>query len=137
VIPWPRTKASKSQHKLFGNIIGQRLRRLRDAKKLTQGDLEKRSGLLRCAISRLENGHTVPALHTLEKLAQALRVPLFRMFTDDSQATKPHLPRTSVVNNRHNRELRRFAIAFKRLDDRDRKILLAVAQKMAERNAKE
>ncbi len=49
-------------------IIGDRLREMREEKKLSQGDIEKRTGLLRCYISRVENGHTVPAIETLEKL---------------------------------------------------------------------
>jgi transcriptional regulator with XRE-family HTH domain len=57
-------------------IIGDRLRELRDTKKLSQGDIEKRTGLLRCYISRVENGHTVPAIETLEKMARALEVPM-------------------------------------------------------------
>ncbi len=58
-------------------IIGDRLRALREEKKLSQGDIEKRTGLLRCYISRVENGHTVPAIETLEKLARALeRAPV-------------------------------------------------------------
>ena len=47
-------------------IIGDRLREMREEKKLSQGDVEKRTGLLRCYISRVENGHTVPAVETLE-----------------------------------------------------------------------
>ncbi len=46
-------------------IIGDRLRELREAKNLSQEDIEKRTGLLRCYISRVENGHTVPAIETL------------------------------------------------------------------------
>jgi len=53
-------------------IIGDRLREMREAKQLSQGDVEKRTGLLRCYISRVENGHTVPAIETLEKMARAL-----------------------------------------------------------------
>src|SRR5882762_6966417 len=56
-------------------IIGDRLRDMREEKKLSQGDIEKRTGLLRCYISRVENGHTVPAIETLEKMAFALEVP--------------------------------------------------------------
>src|SRR5580658_1898393 len=133
MIQRPRIKTSKSQRKFFRNIIGQRLRRLRDAKKLTQGDLEKRSGLLRCDISRLENGHTVPGLNTLEKVTQALNVPLFRLFTDDPHAKKPHVPKTSVVESKHDRELRAFAKLLSRLNDKDRGVLLHMASKMANR----
>src|SRR6266436_573025 len=60
-------------------IIGDRLRELREAKSLSQGDIEKRTGLLRCYISRVENGHTVPAVETLEKMARALELPLYHL----------------------------------------------------------
>src|SRR5947209_13909595 len=69
-------------------IIGDRLREMREAKKLSQGDIEKRTGLLRCYISRVENGHTVPAIETLEKLARALEVPLYHLFYDGDEPPK-------------------------------------------------
>ena len=53
-------------------VIGNRLKELRESKQLSQGDIEKRTGLLRCYISRVENGHTVPSIETLEKMARAL-----------------------------------------------------------------
>lgn len=66
-------------------IIGDRLREMREEKKLSQGDIEKRTGLLRCYISRVENGHTVPAIETLEKLARALEVSLYHLFYDGEE----------------------------------------------------
>ena len=63
-------------------IIGDRLRAVREEKELSQGDIEKRTGLLRCYISRVENGHTVPAIETLEKMARALEIPLYQLFYD-------------------------------------------------------
>ena len=56
--------------------IARRLRELREHKEMSQGDIEKKTGLLRCYISRVENGHTVPAIETLEKIARSLEVPL-------------------------------------------------------------
>lgn len=56
-------------------MIGDRLRTLREAKNLSQGDIEVRTGLLRCYTSRVENGHTVPSVGTLEKYARALEMP--------------------------------------------------------------
>jgi transcriptional regulator with XRE-family HTH domain len=61
-------------------LIGERIRALREKKGLTQGDLEERSGLLRCYTSRVENGHTVPSLETIEKIARALELPLYQVF---------------------------------------------------------
>src|SRR2546428_10535694 len=69
-------------------IIGDRLRELREEKKLSQGDIEKRTGLLRCYISRVENGHTVPAIETLEKMARAFEVPLYQLFYEGEQPPK-------------------------------------------------
>jgi transcriptional regulator with XRE-family HTH domain len=60
-------------------VIGDRLRALREEKKFLQGEIEKRTGLLRCYISRVENGHTVPAVETLEKFARALEVPMYQL----------------------------------------------------------
>jgi len=62
-------------------VIGNRLKELRESKELSQGDIEKRTGLLRCYISRVENGHTVPAVLTLEKMARALEIPMYRLLS--------------------------------------------------------
>jgi transcriptional regulator with XRE-family HTH domain len=73
-------------------IIGDRLREMREGKKLSQGDIEKRTGLLHCYISRVVNGHTVPAIETLEKLARALEIPLYQLFYEGEEPPKlPHL----------------------------------------------
>jgi transcriptional regulator with XRE-family HTH domain len=63
-------------------LIGDRLRELREQKNLSQGDVEKRTGLLRCYVSRVENGHTVPTVETLEKRARALEIPMYALFYD-------------------------------------------------------
>src|SRR5271167_1364526 len=81
-------------------IIGDRLRALREEKKLSQGDIEKRTGLLRCYISRVENGHTVPAIETLEKLARALEVPLYQLFYDGEEPPElPNLPKRKTADD--------------------------------------
>ena len=69
-------------------VIGDRLRELRAEKKLSQGDIEKKTGLLRCYISRVENGHTVPNVETLEKFARALEVPMYQLFYDGQEPPK-------------------------------------------------
>src|SRR5690242_12260448 len=75
-------------------IIGDHLRTIREEKKLSQGEIEKRTGLLRCYISRVENGHTVPAIETLEKFARALEVPMDQLFYDGEELPKlPNLPK--------------------------------------------
>jgi transcriptional regulator with XRE-family HTH domain len=71
-------------------LISDRLRAIREQKDLSQGDIEKRTGLKRCYVSRVENGHTVPSIETLEKLARALEVPMYQLFYDGE--TPPEIP---------------------------------------------
>lgn len=71
-----------SSHPDFKMVIGDRLRDIRKQKNFSQGEIEKRTGLLRCYISRVENGHTVPGVETLEKIARAFGVPIYQLFYD-------------------------------------------------------
>ncbi len=120
-------------------IIGDRLRELREEKKLSQGDIEKRTGLLRCYISRVENGHTVPAIETLEKLAQALEIPLYQLFYDGEEPPKlPDLLKRKAPGDivwgssgKQAMYLHKLRKCLSKAQDTDRKLLLAVAQKMA------
>lgn len=119
-------------------IIGDRLRKLREEKKLSQGDIEKRTGLLRCYISRVENGHTVPAIETLEKLARALEVPLYQLFYEGEEPPKlPNLlkrktPDDIVWGSKGKQAvyLHRLTKCLSRASEADRKLLMAMAQKM-------
>jgi transcriptional regulator with XRE-family HTH domain len=81
-------------------LIGERIRALREKQGLTQGDIEERAGLLRCYTSRVENGHTVPSLETIEKIARALNMPLYQVFYDGE---KP--PELDVITNDGRRKL--------------------------------
>jgi transcriptional regulator with XRE-family HTH domain len=68
-------------------MIGERLRTIRESKNLSQGDIEKRTGLFRCYTSRVENGHTVPSIETLAKYAQALEIHLYQIFYDGEEGS--------------------------------------------------
>jgi transcriptional regulator with XRE-family HTH domain len=118
-------------------LIGEKLKTLRAQKNLSQGDVEKRTGLLRCYLSRVENGHTVPSVDTLEKMARALEVPMYRLFTDEDHVKKPNIPAEiiprRVANAKQERELWAFTKLLSRMNDRDRGILLHMASKMANR----
>lgn len=118
-------------------VIGDRLKALREQKKMSQGDIEKRTGLLRCYISRVENGHTVPAVATLEKMARALEVPMYQLFCDGE---KP--PSLKVLkfdddgwgnSGRDARTLARFCHLLSRTSKSDQNLLFAMAQKMSQR----
>lgn len=120
-------------------VIGDRLRTLREAKKFSQGEIEKRTGLLRCYISRVENGHTVPAIETLEKFARALDVPVYQLFYDGEEPPKlPKLTKPTPGDDvawgssgKDARMLHQFRRLLGRTDAKGRKILLSMAQKMA------
>ena len=123
-------------------VIGRRLRKLREQESLSQGDIEKRTGLLRCYISRVENGHTVPSLETLERLAAALEIPLYELFCEGDQP--PDLPNLSARQTTEElakeaeaegeaRFIEKVKRVIERIDDKDRQLLLYMAQKLASR----
>jgi transcriptional regulator with XRE-family HTH domain len=122
-------------------VIGDRLRELREQKKFSQGDVEKRTGLLRCYISRVENGHTVPAVATLEKLARAFEVPMYQLFYEGKEP--PKVP--NVFTRKSSNDIAwggsgkdaKFFSKLRRLlakaNEQDRKLILYTAQKMAQK----
>ena len=120
-------------------IIGERLRELREGKSFSQGDIEKRTGLLRCYISRVENGHTVPAIETLEKMARALEVPLYQLFYEGDEPPKlPSLLKRKSADDfvwgnsgKQATYLHKLRKCLGKAAEADRKLLLSFAQKLA------
>ncbi len=116
--------------------LADRLRQIRESKNLSQGDIEDRSGLLRCYISRVENGHTVPALETLEKIARALEVPLYQLFYEngpvsDAPASTKNVKEDWASRGKGFRMFGRIRNALGRMDKRDRRLLLQFALKLS------
>ena len=124
-------------------MIGERLRELREQKQFSQGEIEKRTGLLRCYTSRVENGHTVPSVETLEKYARALEVPMYKLFYEGEQPPKlAHLPKRKTAEDiawgssgKEARLLAQFCRLFSRMDEGGRGLVLLMAQKMARSKA--
>ncbi len=120
-------------------IIGDRLRALREEKHFSQGDIEKRTGLLRCYISRVENGHTVPAIETLEKMARALEVPLYQLFYEGEEPPPvPNLLRRKSSDQtawgdsgKDARFLNKLRRLLGKTDEGNRRLILYMTQKMA------
>jgi transcriptional regulator with XRE-family HTH domain len=108
--------------------IGTTIRGYRLQKGLSQGDIEKRTGLLRCYLSRVENGHTVPSLDTLAKIAQALDLPLAQFFVEDSLGRELNPQKLTDDELRFLTQIRRYST---NLNDSDRKLLLAMVKKFA------
>jgi len=119
-------------------LIGDRLRQLRESKHWSQGDIEKRTGLLRCYTSRLENGHTVPSIETLEKFAAVFDVPLWKIFYERDQPTTPVFPsRESQHSTTESVKDRKFYLKLAqllgRMTEKDRHLLFYAVQRMDSR----
>jgi transcriptional regulator with XRE-family HTH domain len=109
--------------------IGQTIRDYRLQRGMSQGDIEKRTGLLRCYLSRVENGHTIPSLDTLSKIAGAMEIALSQFFSESGQSNgSKGLPQLSDDEVRFLSQIRRYATS---LNDSDRKLVLAMVKKMA------
>ncbi|HEY5162560.1 MAG TPA: helix-turn-helix transcriptional regulator [Terriglobales bacterium] len=109
--------------------IGETIRNFRLQKGMSQGDIEKRTGLLRCYLSRVENGHTIPSLDTLAKIASAMEMPLAQFFAGDHPDNgSKALPQLSEDEIRFLTQIRRYS---SNLNDSDRKLVLAMVKKMA------
>lgn len=118
--------------------IGGRLRELREQKEMSQGDIERKSGLLRCYISRVENGHTIPSVDTLEKLARALEVPMYRLFHNGDVKPKPlsamklsPLTEEWGSSGKDGKLLNQMRKALEKISTRDRDTLMHLVRKMA------
>jgi transcriptional regulator with XRE-family HTH domain len=122
-------------------LIGDRLRAFREAKKLSQGEIERRTGLLRSYISRVENGHTTPSVETLEKWARALEVPLYQLFYEGRKPPRlPHLSKRKTAeeitfgsSKKEARILAKFRPLLGRMNKANRQLLLFMARWMTKR----
>ena len=108
--------------------ICKRLTALRGARELSQGDVESLSGLLRCYISRVENGHTTPSIETLERWACALEVEVYQLFYQ-AEGTPEAVP-TGTIEALDKSEEKLLGF-FRRANDADKKFMLDVGRKLA------
>jgi transcriptional regulator with XRE-family HTH domain len=116
-------------------MIGERLRTIRESKNLSQGDIEKRTGMLRCYTSRVENGHTVPSLDTLAKYAQALEIPMYQLFYDGDAEPKKIKGLNldgKKLSLSEQREIESLGRKFTRLKERDKGLVRLMIAKLAQ-----
>ena len=120
-------------------VIGDRLKTLREAKSLSQGDIEKRTGMLRCYVSRVENGHIVPSVETLEKFAGALELPLYHlMFDGDKPPAPPKSVKASTENSLESSRsgaslMRKLLPLLAKMDQEDRDLILFLAGRVSKK----
>ena len=111
--------------------IGETIRNFRLQKGMSQGDIEKRTGLLRCYLSRVENGHTIPSLDTLAKIAGAMDLALGQFFAEtanENGGSHKAVPQLTEDEVRFLTQIRRYS---PNLNDSDRKLVIAMVKKMA------
>jgi transcriptional regulator with XRE-family HTH domain len=114
--------------KSISNNIGTTIRDYRLQRGMSQGDIEKRTGLLRCYLSRVENGHTVPSLETLQKIAGALDLQLSQFFAEDQVGKEVSTLNLSEEEIRFLTQVQRYSA---HLSESDRRLLLAMVRKFA------
>jgi transcriptional regulator with XRE-family HTH domain len=122
------TAQASAPVKSISNNIGSTIRDFRLQKGMSQGDIEKRTGLLRCYLSRVENGHTVPSLETLQKIAGALDLQLAQFFAEDNLAKEVSTLNLSEEEIRFLTQVQRYSA---NLNESDRRLLLAMVRKFA------
>jgi transcriptional regulator with XRE-family HTH domain len=109
--------------------IGTTIRGYRLQKGMSQGDIEKRTGLLRCYLSRVENGHTVPSLETLQKIARALDLQLSEFFAEEVIGKEMSGLNLGEEEIRFLTQVQRYSA---HLSESDRRLLLAMVRKFAQ-----
>jgi len=120
-------------------VIGDRLKALREAKNFSQGEIEKRTRLLRCYVSRVENGHTVPSVETLEKFARALELPLYHLMFDGDKP--PALPKSAKHRTEGSLEssrsgvllMKKLVSLLAKMDQGDRNLILFLAGRVSKK----
>ncbi len=114
-------------------IIGERIRLIREGKGLSQGEIERRSGMLRCYVSRVENGHTVPSLETLDKFARALEVPLYQIFYEEETPAALLTPNAEMIalHQKQGSTMGQLAKLCQKLTTRDKHILVRAAESLS------
>jgi transcriptional regulator with XRE-family HTH domain len=115
--------------------VGERVKQFREMHGLSQGEIEERTGLLRCYISRVENGHTVPSVETLEKFAGALEVPLYQLLYEGEKPPRSLSAQEREIEDwasgrKGRRTFSKLQKAIQRMSGTDRALLLHITSKM-------
>jgi transcriptional regulator with XRE-family HTH domain len=120
-------------------LIGQKLREIREAKNMSQVEIAEATGLVQPYVSRVENGHTIPGVETLEKWASALKVPLYQILYEGEEPPKPlklsgnHNQELWGNSARDSHDLKRLRQFLSRMNEQERELLLSLAGRMAAR----
>lgn len=120
-------------------LIGQKLREIRESKKMSQVEISQATGLVQPYVSRVENGHTIPGVETLEKWASALKIPLYQILYDGEEPPKPlklsgnHHSELWGNSGRQMQDLKRLRQYLAKMSEEERELLMSLAGRMATR----
>jgi transcriptional regulator with XRE-family HTH domain len=109
--------------------LGESIRKIRQAKGLSQGEMQKRTGILRSYLSRVENGHTVPSLATLQRLATAMGVALADFFAAEGEGAVATASISGDTATQYLGELKNY---LPQLSTEQRQKLLAMVKEMTQ-----
>ncbi len=91
--------------------FGQRVRELRETKKLSQEQLAEKANLHPTFIGKIERAEINPSIISLEKIAQAFNIPLSQLlsFSEDKQVISSKI---NLLNEALGKALKELQTAF-------------------------
>ena len=115
--------------------VGDRLKQFREWRGLSQSKIEELTGLLRSYISRVENGHIVPSVETLQKFARALDMPLYQLLYEGEKPPKSLKTHAQEIDDwasrgKGRRTFSKLQNSLQKMSESDRALLLYIAAKM-------
>lgn len=111
--------------------IGQRIRELRTKLGLSQGHIERSTGMHRAYISRVEHGHTVPSVESIVRFAAALGIPAYELFLE-----APLRRGTAGTRNEEDSFVLLLAGYVREMDSARRHLLMSLAERLAQKDRK-
>jgi transcriptional regulator with XRE-family HTH domain len=79
--------------------IGEKVKALRLVNRMTLSELSEKSGVSKSLLSQIERNISVPTVTTLQKIANAFRIPISSMFSENNDVTQPAAAHRSDMNS--------------------------------------
>lgn len=109
----------------LANILGKRVRHLRQQRGLSQEDYAEFANITMKTLWCIETAKHSSRFDTIEKIAKVENIPYYYLFMTDDESHKYH-------NEQFSNEINKY---FKKLDDVDKKIVLDLLASMARKKS--
>ena len=118
--------------------VGDRRKQFRELRGLSQGKIEELTGLPRSYISRVENGHIIPSVKTLQRFARALDMPLYQLLYEGEKPPKSLKTQAQEIDDwasrgKGRRTFLKLQNALQKMSESDRALLVYMAAKMVDK----